>query len=66
MNQDYSGAYYSRLEEVVSQSPAENEIIIGERDAVEPFGVVNLSGVIVDDLTKEAIVGRCNIIRRFK
>ena len=57
LNQDYSGAYYSRLEEVVSQSPAENEIIIGERDAVEPFGVINLSGVIVDDLTKEAIVG---------
>ena len=62
LNQSYSGAYYSKLEEVVSQSPSDDEIIIGDRNAVEPFGSVDLSGVVVDDLTQEVIVGASLIL----
>ena len=57
LNQSYSGAYYTRFEQVVTQEVGENEVVIGSRDQVTPFGKVEISGVVVDDLSGEAIVG---------
>ena len=62
LNQTYTGAYYTRFEQVVSQDVAENEIVIGSRDKVTPFGKVEISGVVVDDLSDEPIVGASLIV----
>jgi len=57
LNQSYSAEYYTRFEEIVSGAPADKETIVGNKGLLEPFGMVNLKGKVVDDLTGEEIVG---------
>lgn len=57
INQDYGGRYYSRLTEIISQVADPDELIIGDRQSLNPFEVVTLSGQIKDDLTGGLIAG---------
>ena len=57
LNQTYSGAYYSKFAEIVSTGPEEDELIIGNRESMKPFGVVTITGKVEDDLSGEPVIG---------
>ena len=63
LNQSYSAEYYTRFEEIVSEVANAEETIIGNKELLQPFGVVNLIGKVVDYLTGEEIVGASVILR---
>ena len=62
LNQSYSAEYYTRFEDIVSGLPEAEETIIGNKGLLQPFGIVNLKGKVIDDLTGEEIVGASVIL----
>jgi hypothetical protein len=57
LNQSYSAEYYSRFEDIVSVILEAEETIIGNKGLLQPFGIVNLKGKVIDNLTGEEIIG---------
>ena len=62
LNQSYSAEFYTRFEDIVSGVPEAEETIIGNKGLLQPFGIVNLTGKVIDDLTGEEIVGASVIL----
>ena len=63
INQSYGAEYYSRFEEIISAVPESDEITIGDKNLLQPFELVEVRGIIVDDLTGEEVVGASVILK---
>lgn len=57
LNQSYNPLYYSKLEEIISSIPGEEQLVIGNKDHLDPMGSAVITGSLVDDLSAEPLMG---------